>query len=227
MRPAPATRSGQRQAGWAATLLRVSILALLIVIGNMAASAAIDWIDYEIWPQHLETLDRAVLAAMILYVALMVMPFVPGIEIGLLLMMLLGTRGVALVYLATLLALSLAFGIGRLLPPPALSALLGWLRLQSAAEMAARYSAVAPEHRLDFLAEHASTRLVPSLLRRRYLLLAVLLNLPGNALIGGGGGIALLAGLSGLYTFPRFLLLIAAAVLPGPLLILFSESVRG
>jgi hypothetical protein len=38
----------------------------------------------------------------------------------------------------------------------------------------------------------------------------------------GGGGIAMLAGISGLFTFPLFLACVALAVLPVPLIILFS-----
>ncbi|MGA1369426.1 MAG: hypothetical protein ACO394_13000, partial [Blastocatellia bacterium] len=43
--------------------------------------------------------------------------------------------------------------------------------------------------------------------------LAVALNMPGNAMIGGGGGIAMLAGMSGLFALPVFVMVIAIAVL--------------
>ena len=220
--PDPATRAIQRTS-WQATAVRLAFVIALIVLGNIAVSAAIERLEFQIWPEHLEMLDRAVITGLIVYVLLMAMPFVPGIEIGLVLMMVLGARGVLLVYLGTLLALALAFGVGRIFPPPALIALLRWLRLQRAAELVARYCEVEPTQRLDFLVEQSSTRLVPSLLRRRYLLLAILFNLPGNALIGGGGGIALMAGLSGLYSYPRYVLLVSVAILPGPILILLSE----
>ena len=68
------------------------------------------------------------------------------------------------------------------------------------------------------------TRTIPALLKRRYLVLAVLLNLPGNALIGGGGGLAMVAGMSRLYSFPAYFLLISVAILPGPAVILLSQS---
>jgi hypothetical protein len=54
-------------------------------------------------------------------------------------------------------------------------------------------------------------------------MLVLLLNLPGNALIGGGGGIAMMAGLSRLYSFPLYLFLISVAVLPGPILVILSK----
>jgi hypothetical protein len=76
------------------------------------------------------------------------------------------------------------------------------------------------EDRLTFLASKAPNRYVPFLLRHRYLALAVLVNLPGNIVIGGGGGIALVAGASRLYSLPRFVATIAIAVSPVPLAVL-------
>ena len=65
---------------------------------------------------------------------------------------------------------------------------------------------------------------IPWLLKHRYIAVIVALNVPGNALIGGGGGIALLAGMSGLFTFPRYLAALALAVLPVPLFVLIMGS---
>jgi hypothetical protein len=64
--------------------------------------------------------------------------------------------------------------------------------------------------------------MVSKLVRHRYLALAFALNLPGNSLIGGGGGIALSAGMSGLYPMPAYLASVAVAVAPVPLLIALS-----
>ncbi len=57
-------------------------------------------------------------------------------------------------------------------------------------------------------------------MRYRYLALAVALNVPGNYLIGGGGGIALFAGVTRLYSIPGFLLTIIVAVAPVPLAVM-------
>jgi hypothetical protein len=51
----------------------------------------------------------------------------------------------------------------------------------------------------------------------------VLLNLPGNALLGGGGGIGLIIGMSRLIPFHKYLLLIAVAVAPVPLGLYLQE----
>ena len=78
------------------------------------------------------------------------------------------------------------------------------------------------EQRFEVLIEHAPKRVVPVLLKHRYIAIIVALNVPGNAVIGGGGGIALLAGLSGLFTFPRFLASVSLAALPVPLIVLIG-----
>ena len=54
-------------------------------------------------------------------------------------------------------------------------------------------------------------------------MIALLLNLPGNALIGGGGGIGLIAGMSRVYSFPRYFLLVGLAITPLPLLFLAGK----
>ena len=78
-----------------------------------------------------------------------------------------------------------------------------------------------PTERLQFLMSTAPNRLIPFLLRHRYLALGIVLNVPGNSLIGGGGGIVLLAGISRLYSIPAFLLTITIAVAPIPLIVMF------
>jgi hypothetical protein len=65
----------------------------------------------------------------------MAMPFVPGIELGLALMVLLPSKGVVLVYFCTLLSLSLSFAIGRLIPLKTCAQFLGWLHLRKARDL--------------------------------------------------------------------------------------------
>ena len=74
--------------------------------------------------------------------------------------------------------------------------------------------------RLDLLISLSSKRFLPWLLRYRYLALAVALNIPGNYLVGGGGGIALVAGVSRVYTIHGFLLTVLLAVSPVPLAVM-------
>ena len=138
-------------------------------------------------------------------------------------MVMLGPKGALVVYLCTLVALTISFGLGRLLPARLLVSLLRWLTLTRASTLLQDFDATPPQQRLEWLADKTPTQTVPVLLKHRYLLLAVLLNLPGNALIGGGGGIGMMAGMSRLYVFPRYLLLVSIAILPGPILILLTK----
>ncbi len=213
--------SGRGATGFV-TLLRISSVAVFIVLLNIGVSWAIKGLEIQLWPEHLHIVDRVVLTGVILYMFLMATPFLPGVEVGLALMIMLGSKGIALIYVCTLVALAISFGIGRLFPAHLLASFLRWLHLTRAEALLRGFDAIAPERRLGFLAENASTRAVSALLKHRYLLLALLLNLPGNTLIGGGGGIAMMAGMSRLYTFPRYLLLVAVAISPGPLLVMFS-----
>ncbi len=207
---------------WTLTIAKFLLLALVIVLANTGVSWLIDRLQVQIWPEHLEIVDRVVLIGMILYTGLMATPFLPGVEIGLALMIMLGPKGVALTYLCTLVALTLSYCLGRLIPADLIIRFLRWLHLRRAAALMERFDAVPPEDRLEFLSRNAPARTVPALLKRRYLILAILLNLPGNALIGGGGGIAMIAGMSGLYSLPRYCALLSVAILPGPILVTLS-----
>jgi len=213
----------QRPTNWISSILRLALIALVIVLANIAVSVVVDRLEIQIWPEYMDYLDRAVLFAVILYILLMSLPFLPGVEIGLMLMIVLGPKGVLIVYFCTLIALSISFGLGRLLPPHLLVSLLQWLHFQRAATLINSFSKVTAEDRLAYLTDRISLRFVPSLLQYRYLTLALLLNLPGNFLIGGGGGIGMTAGMSKLYSYPAFLMAVSVAVLPVPVIFIFSK----
>lgn len=151
-----------------------------------------------------------------LYALALAVPFVPGMELGLLMMLIFGTPGTVAAYLATLAGLSLAFLVGRCVPASigrAWLARLGRRAATPSADAAMREMVATPGTR-------ARSGLLASLLAYRYLLLAMSLNIPGNSIIGGGGGIALLCGISGRFHWSGFALTVALATLPVPLLIL-------
>lgn len=58
-------------------------------------------------------------------------------------------------------------------------------------------------------------------IRYRYVAIALAVNMPGNSLIGGGGGIMIIAGLSGVFTPLATFLTIMIAVSPVPLAVVF------
>lgn len=212
-----------RRPTWLVVLLKLSSIVLLVILANIGISWLIENLGFQFYPISYKMVERAIIAGVILYICLMATPFLPGIEIGLILMVLLGPQGAVLIYLCTIIALTLSFGLGRIFPPHLLASILGWLHMSRTESLLRKFDMTPPEQRLDFIAGNSSTGAIPALLKRRYLVLASLLNLPGNVLIGGAGGIAMLAGMSRLYSFPRYLLLISVAVLPGPVLITLSN----
>jgi len=162
------------------------------------------------------------IAGVLFYAVLMAIPFVPGVEISLALLATFGPRIAPAIYIATVIALALSCLIGRQVPLGLMGSMFGALGLERARALVLRLVPLTAEQRFGLLLELAPARIVPTLLRHRYITLMVALNIPGNAVVGGGGGIALLAGMSGLFTLPRFTLAVALAALPVPLFIMLA-----
>jgi hypothetical protein len=214
---APAEKQKHRR------FLKICCIVAGLLLLNYGGSLVVEHIDFQLWPEHEHMMITALWFAILIYVLWMAIPFVPGIELGLALMVMLGPRGVLLVYFCTLLSLSLSFTIGRLIPLRGLARFLKWLHLHKAQDLVLQLEPLNSEERLDFLLKTAPSRVVPFLLKHRYLLVAIALNLPGNALIGGGGGIGLISGMSKLYPFPKYILLVSLAITPIPLLLLLGK----
>ena len=144
-----------------------------------------------------------------LYVLLLSIPFVPGAEIGLALLIGFGAVMAWPVYAATVLALSIAFAAGRF------ASQFQNPRASGAADPTAAA--------LDRLCEGLTgRRWAKRLLRLRWFALAFLINMPGNTVIGGGGGIAMAAGYSRAFPFAAFLACSAIAVAPVPAMVLLA-----
>jgi hypothetical protein len=202
---------------------KISLIVGFLVLVNYGGSLVVEQINFQLWPEHEHLMITVLWIAIVVYVLWMAIPFVPGIELGLALMVLLGTRGIVLVYLCTLLSLSLSFTIGRLIPLNGFARFLGWLHLYKAQDLVLQLEPLNSEEKLNFLLRTAPSKVIPFLLKHRYLTIAIALNLPGNALIGGGGGIGLITGMSRLYPFPKFILLVSLAITPLPLLVLAGK----
>jgi hypothetical protein len=203
--------------------LKISLLVGFLVSVNYGGSLVVEQINFQVWPEHEHLMITALWFAIVVYVLWMALPFVPGIELGLALMVLLGTRGVVLVYFCTLMSLSLSFTIGRLIPLNTFARFLGWLHLYKSQDLVLQLEPLNSEEKLDFLLSSAPSKIIPFLVKHRYLMIAIALNLPGNALIGGGGGIGLISGMSRLYPFPKYILLVSLAITPLPLLLLAGK----
>jgi len=153
----------------------------------------------------------------IAYAVALAIPFVPGVELALLIMAVFGPQGALVAYAATIGGLSLAHAIGRMLPERVIVGMLKRFGIAVPHDGAA--SAMQGMLTESQFGRTAPTRLAVLLLDYRYVTLALCLNFPGNSVVGGGGGLALLCGLSRQFHWRAFLLTVAVATSPVPILV--------
>jgi hypothetical protein len=136
-------------------------------------------------------------------------------------MILFGREGVIVAYVATIVGLSLAYLVAQTVPYRITLKWMNKLGLSDATDD--------PKDAIDAIVggrsatQGAAARLGNFLLSHRYLTLAVCLNLPGNSVLGGGGGIAALCGLSRQFHWWRYVLTLIVATAPLPLLVLVGQ----
>jgi len=159
-----------------------------------------------------------------LYIVTSAIPFVPGAEIGFGMLMIFGSSAAILVYLCMVAALLIAYLIGRFVPAALVAQAFAYLGFERAQTLVLKLAGLDHKERLSYLAENAPNRIIPFLLKHRYLALIAVLNLPGNVVLGGGGGIAFAAGMSGLYPLPAFVVSLLIAVAPVPLMFVLSHN---
>jgi len=152
-----------------------------------------------------------------IYSLLLSLPFVPGVELGILLMCAFGKEGIVFVYLATIIGLNLAFLMGRIVPKRWVESLFKKLGFFQTSD---NRSDEVVSMLDNFLCNKNWLRNL--LLHYRYLVIGILFNMPGSYLIGGGGGISLVCGISRNISFKWFLLTVVLAVSPVPLLAFFG-----
>jgi len=199
------------------------VLAVILLL-NLAGSWLGHQVNFQLFPRHESMMHTVLLVTLVIYILLMATPFMPGIEVGLTVMLILGNKSALLIYLCTLVALSISFLIGKFFPLQLVHRLLTWLYLNRASEFVSQLELLDQAERLRYLEAKAPAKFAPFLLNHRYATIAVLLNLPGNALLGGGGGIGLVVGMSRLIPFHKYLLIISLAVAPVPLVIYFQGA---
>ncbi|WP_425038566.1 hypothetical protein [Primorskyibacter sp. S187A] len=149
---------------------------------------------------------------LLLYVVLLAVPFVPSAEIGLAVMLALGSSMAVPVYAATVLGLTIAFIAGRhahLYP-----------RGNGTGDALRTPDGIALLH--DRLRNRPTLQ---HLLRFRGLAFIAMINMPGNTVVGGGGGIAMAIGYSRSLTLRQFLLCTAVAVAPVPAVFLAADLI--
>jgi hypothetical protein len=208
-------------------VLLVLIYAALVFGGSYFGERLSKGFDFTSWMQTERIIDGMIVGGVVLYVLLTAIPFVPGVELGLALIFACGVRIVPVVYVATIAALLLSFCAGRLIKEKWLAAGFHWLGMRRAAAMVDSLSGLDGEARINRLLEQAPQRFAPWLMRHRFLALIALINLPGSALLGGGGGISMAVGMSRLVSFPMFLASALIGVAPLPLFLIASAALSG
>ncbi len=207
----------------AALFLRAAVLVVILVLATWGAHAIRDALDLQIRPDNEQQVHRSIMLGAVAYVVLLAFPFVPGAEIGLAMLAAFGPAIAPLIYVCTVASMTLAYTVGRFLPIEVLERLLSVLRMRRAAALVARAAPLSQEERLEMLLEGQSKRALRFLVRYRYIALALAVNTPGNSVIGGGGGIMIIAGLSGIFSPLSTVLTVAFAVSPVPLaMVLFD-----
>lgn len=223
--------------------LAVSLAVLLLLVWRQpthlitprAVLATVVWVGLIVLGHYLTHLDavairetmadlhegmgiRALLASAVVTAILLGLPFVPSVEMGLMMMAVFGREGAVAAWLATVAGLAMAHAAGRYMPVEWLRHLMERDGLLPSGGAPGDSPVVALSNRLH-LSDRWGHRIGAFLLRHRYLLFAALINMPGNSVLGGGGGIALFCGFTRLYRWPIFILTVALASLPIPLLV--------
>jgi hypothetical protein len=197
----------------------IGFLLLLWVAGSWSS----EYLHSQLWPLDTEQTQLFIGLLVLVYAFCMILPFMPAIELGLVLLAMLNIQGVLMLYLVTVAALMTSYGIGKLIPIDILKRFFDFLHFPKASELLCSAEACDEKEQIDRFIEHAPKRLIPFLLRHRYWVFAVAINTPGNIVIGGAGGIAMMSGLSRLFGFRQFALTILIAVSPLPILTILSK----
>jgi hypothetical protein len=240
----PVPGAGLKTLGAQALAITLAALALLAVrqpthlITLRAVLATAIWVCLIVLGHYLSHLDvaairetlaalregmgmGALLASAFMLAVLLGLPFVPSVEMGLMMMTVFGRDGAIAAWLATIAGLSLAHAAGRYMPADRVHHWLDRHGLRPADGDPGESPMAGMLERLR-LSKRKGRHIVAFLLRHRYLLFAALINMPGNSVLGGGGGIALVSGFARLYRWPWFLLTVALASLPIPLMVFFG-----
>ncbi|WP_159086963.1 hypothetical protein [Loktanella sp. Alg231-35] len=157
------------------------------------------------------------ITVMIGYAILLAIPFIPGVEIGIAILLLEGAPAAPMVYLATVAGLLLAFFIGQYAPLPRLIRFANDVYLYRIAGLLERIKLTPRKDRLDAMQDRLPRWLAPIFCNYRYVTLGLAVNLPGNIALGGGGGIMMAGGLSRLFQTRLTIITVILATLPVPL----------
>jgi len=195
------------------TALRLCVIVALAVLLHYVFLWAEDWLRQS---EYGWAMPGLMIVAIVIYAVLIAIPFAPAVELGLSVLAAGGPAMAPFVWLATASGLTLAYLLGCAMPLAWLRRLFLDLHLGRVATMIAYFETLGPRKRAGYLYALLPKRYCAWIVKYRYLALAVLINLPGNSVIGGGGGIALVSGLSGVFRPVPTLVTLAVATAPVP-----------
>jgi len=204
----------------AGIVLRLAVLIALILAAGQLAMIVKDQLNLQVSPENHAAYQRAIMLATAAYVTLTALPFVPGAELGMAMLSMFGASVAPLIYGATVVSLCLSYAVGLIIPPRVCCSMLRKVGAKRAAEVLGETMALPRAERLEYITRDLKSPILLTLTRYRYVGLALMINLPGNVVFGGGGGLAMAAGLCGVFAPLPFLLAVMVAVLPVPLAVL-------
>lgn len=206
--------AAKRFARMASKLLAVFVLVYLAKTGIDFLMAKIALFETD---EAARMMTGLLITVMVGYAILLAIPFVPGVEIGIAILLLEGAQAAPFVYFATICGLALAFCIGQYVP---MARLVRWCEdfyLARPARLLQRIHETPRDDRLQAMQDRLPKWLAPIFCNYRYVTLGLAINLPGNVALGGGGGIMLAGGLSRLFETRYAIMTIIIATLPVPL----------
>lgn len=190
---------------------------VLLAGGWLLGDAVRDVALPELRPMNEPMIHRIVTIALIAFVVAAAIPFVPGAEIGFALLILFGEQAAPVVYVGMVVALMLSHTLARAIPINYVIVAMRWLGLNRISMFMDNFKSVASSNKIEEIIQRTPSKFGRIVINNRYFALAILLNTPDNTIIGGGGGLAFIAGLSGVYNYWLFLITVLCAVLPIPL----------
>ena len=211
----PTASNAKSTALWALINLAVIVgIVFLLKLGFDWLSAKILLLEAEQAQQAMWGLTTIVL---ICYALLIAVPFVPGVEIGVAVLMIQGAQAAPLVYGATVLGMVLSFSVGQYMSLDWMITVCNKMRLVRLGALLQKIKEKPRTERLASLEEKLPNWLTPFLTKYRYITVAIVINTPGSIAIGGGGGIMMVSGISRLFKTRWMILTIALSTLPIPL----------
>lgn len=202
---------------WVKVVSLMIIVALLIFGLNLVLAWTMNLIGKMNAISDSDVYADMMASALALYAVMIAIPFMPGVEVGIALLLLRGAEIAFYVYCATVLGLMMAYSIGRWIPLGILRRWVNAMGWQKGVAFLDRMENTPAQDRLAAQRAYLPPWLAKLTVDYRYVTFGVMLNLPGTFAIGGGGGIALAAGFSRLFNSWLVLLTIMIATSPVPL----------